>query len=117
MALGKKNRGFTIGRERASPLLFPYWIVIQTDLKNTATPPDEYDLSSYRLFDFSCHTDGFRAIVSLSTVFNLDFHTFMLKERSLMHYRWSCSVFVIRVVRHADGLNHVDNLLRWRWSK
>ena len=117
MALGKKNRGFTIGRERASPLLFPYHVAIQANLKDAPTTANEYSLSSRRILYLRRHTVSFWPVVSLLAVFNLDFHTFTLKERSLMDRRGRCAGFIIRVVGHADGLNHIDDILRWRWRK
>ena len=57
-----------------APLFFPDHLSILADLKDSSATPHQNDLLTCRFFDLSRHTVGFRTVVSLLAVFDLDFH-------------------------------------------
>jgi hypothetical protein len=65
----------------ATPLLLPDHAPVSSDLKNPAATAHQGDFLSRRLFNLSRHTVGFRAVISLLAVFDLDLH-----EGNLPHF-------------------------------
>jgi hypothetical protein len=71
---GEQLGGFAGFWEDAVADFFPEELVVAADFEDAAASRDEGDGFSGRLGNFSRHTVGFRAEVSLVAIFDLDRH-------------------------------------------
>ncbi len=69
---GKQSRSFTLRRVVPAAFFFPQQFAIVPDFENPAAAADQANFFVSHLFDFSRHTVGFGAVISLFAIFDLN---------------------------------------------
>lgn len=91
--------------------LLPDHIAIPADFKNPSAPADQVDFQSGGFFNFSRHPVGFRTVVSLLAILDLDLHGLIIDHIPRSANQFSRDPFHPALLR---SLQETKSFLSWR---